>query len=203
MLKRDYSPRNARRAREGRWRCRSKPGAESRCDTTSGSAGAQFCRSDSTAAACSGVRNSKASRTRRVGTGLRPRRAIGNVFLWKVLPDALPRSSPPKARLSSTRRASAVSSSRSARRATARTGIRAQSARSVLATKWNGVTPQAKGPFTLSASCVASSRGALHHRLCDARRRTDYADQYRRLRYRRCAARSPLYFKTPTTERQC
>ena len=35
----------------------------------------------------------------------------------------------------------------------------------------------------------APRQGALHHRPCDARRRTDHADQYRRLRCGRCADR--------------
>src|SRR6516225_6822064 len=53
---------SARRAREARWRCRSKPGAESRCDTRSGSADAQFCSSDSTAAACATARRCSKSK---------------------------------------------------------------------------------------------------------------------------------------------
>src|SRR5262249_40516784 len=47
---------------EARWRCRSKPGVESRCDTTSGSADAQFCSSDNTAAACATARRCSKSK---------------------------------------------------------------------------------------------------------------------------------------------
>src|SRR5262249_29828934 len=53
---------SARRAREARWRCRSKPGVEPRCDTTSGTADAQFCSSDSTAVACATARRCSKSK---------------------------------------------------------------------------------------------------------------------------------------------